>query len=122
MIFSRNLRERRTKMKLIWALIRPTKKKELEEALIKKGVMGITFEKVKCFGREEKMLLEPHELEHCKCELLVPDEWASWVIETIYEHTHTGTPGDGIIAVISVETVIDIVTGRKGEEVMREDS
>lgn len=104
-------------MKLIWAVIRPSRKKELEKLLLEKGVIGITFEKVKGFGKEETMLLEPHELEHCKCEIIVPDEWVDWVVNTIYEQTHTGTPGDGIIAIIPIDEVIDIVTGKKNEQI-----
>ncbi len=100
-------------MKLIWAIIRPSKRKEIEEILIEKGIKGITFEKVRGFGREGKMLMQPHELEHCKCKIIVPDEWVEWVGNTIFECCHTGSTGDGAIAVFPLDTVIDIVTGKK---------
>jgi len=40
----------------------------------------------------------------------------SKVVTTIQQHTRTGNPGDGKISVITVEEVVKIRTGQRGEK------
>jgi nitrogen regulatory protein P-II 1 len=50
-----------------------------------------------------------------KIEIIVPDELAEKVIETVARAAHTGRSGDGKIFVSGVTDVIKIRTGERGE-------
>jgi nitrogen regulatory protein PII len=108
-------------MKLVEAIIKPFKLEEVKEALTKIGVQGMTVEEVKGFGRQKghTELYRGAEysvdfLPKVKIEILVPDEKASQVIETIIAAASTGKIGDGKIFVSPVEEVIRIRTGERG--------
>jgi nitrogen regulatory protein P-II 1 len=50
-----------------------------------------------------------------KLEMVVPDEMAEKVVETIQRHAHTGNAGDGKIFVYRVDDVVRIRTGEHGD-------
>jgi nitrogen regulatory protein P-II 1 len=110
-------------MKMIETIIKPFKLDEVKEALTKIGVQGMTISEVKGFGRQKghTELYRGAEysvdfLPKVKIEVLVPEEKASQVIETIMKSARTGKIGDGKIFVISVEEAIRIRTGEKGAD------
>ena len=110
-------------MKKIEAIIKPFKLDEVKEALTKEGVQGMTISEVKGFGRQKghTELYRGAEyvvdfLPKIKLEVLVPDDRAAGVIQTIIEAAQTGKIGDGKIFVLSVEEVVRIRTGERGED------
>jgi nitrogen regulatory protein P-II 1 len=110
-------------MKMIETIIKPFKLDEVKEALTKIGVQGMTISEVKGFGRQKghTELYRGAEysvdfLPKVKIEVLVPEEKASQVIETIMKSARTGKIGDGKIFVTSVEEAIRIRTGEKGAD------
>lgn len=110
-------------MKLITAIIKPFKLDEVKDALNEIGVQGITVAEVKGFGRQKghTELYRGAEyvvdfLPKVKLEIVVKDDMAHKVIETIQNAAKTGRIGDGKIFVTSVEEVIRIRTGERGEE------
>ena len=110
-------------MKMVEAIVKPFKLDEIKESLTKSGVQGMTVEEVKGFGRQKghTELYRGAEysvdfLPKVKIEILVPDDKAATVVELITESARTGKIGDGKIFVTSIEEVIRIRTGEKGED------
>ena len=110
-------------MKLLTAIIKPFKLDEVKDALNEIGIQGITVTEVKGFGRQ-KVHTELYRgaeyvvdfLPKIKMEIVVRDEMVHKVIETIENAAKTGRIGDGKIFVTSVEEVVRIRTGERGEE------
>jgi nitrogen regulatory protein P-II 1 len=100
-------------------VIRPERLKPLEKRLMEMGVDGITVTKCKGYGEEAKYLFEPHFLPHAKVEIILPDDEVRGVIDAVISTVKTGSPGDGILAVLPVEDVVKIRTGESGEGVIK---
>ncbi len=110
-------------MKLLTAIIKPFKLDEVKDALNEIGIQGITVTEVKGFGRQKghTELYRGAEyvvdfLPKVKMEIVVKDDMVHKVIETIENAAKTGRIGDGKIFVTTVEEVVRIRTGEKGEE------
>ncbi|HME62117.1 MAG TPA: P-II family nitrogen regulator [Candidatus Binatia bacterium] len=110
-------------MKMVEAIVKPFKLDEVKEALTKAGVQGMTVEEVKGFGRQKghTELYRGAEysvdfLPKVRIQILVSDEKAAKVVEVITDNAKTGKIGDGKIFVTSVDEVIRIRTGEKGED------
>lgn len=110
-------------MKLLTAIIKPFKLDEVKDALNEIGIQGITVTEVKGFGRQKghTELYRGAEyvvdfLPKVKMEIVVKDELVPKVIETIENAAKTGRIGDGKIFVTTVEEVVRIRTGERGEE------
>jgi nitrogen regulatory protein PII len=110
-------------MKKIEAIIKPFKLDEVKNALTKIGVQGMTVSEVKGFGRQKGHTEVYRGAEYtidfvpkAKIELIVTDDLAAQVIETIERGAKTGKIGDGKIFVSSVEEIIRIRTGERGRD------
>src|SRR5512136_2517571 len=110
-------------MKKVEAIIKPFKLDEVKEALNEVGIQGITVSEVKGFGRQKGHTELYRGAEYVvdfipkiKMEIIVSDEIVSKVVETIQQAAKTGRIGDGKIFVTSVEDVIRIRTGERGED------
>jgi nitrogen regulatory protein P-II 1 len=109
-------------MKKIEAIIKPFKLDEVKDALNKIGIKGMTITEVKGFGRQKGHVevyrgteYEVNFLPKIKLEVVIPDSMIDTVISTIIEKAKTGNIGDGKIFLYSLEDVIRIRTGEKGE-------
>ncbi len=110
-------------MKKIEAIIKPFKLDEVKEALNEIGIKGITVSEVKGFGRQKghTELYRGTEyvvdfLPKIKLEIVVKEEMVATVVEAIVEAAKTGRIGDGKVFVLSVDEVVRIRTGERGEE------
>ena len=110
-------------MKKIEAIIKPFKLDEVKEALNEIGIKGITFSEVKGFGRQKghTELYRGTEyvvdfLPKIKMEIVVKEDMVAKVVETIVNAARTGRIGDGKVFVLSVDEVVRIRTGERGEE------
>jgi nitrogen regulatory protein PII len=108
-------------MKKVEAIIKPFKLDEVKEALSSIGVQGLTVSEVKGFGRQKghTELYRGAEyvvdfLPKVKLEIIVGDELAAQVVETIERAARTGRIGDGKIFVMPMEEVVRIRTGERG--------
>ena len=108
-------------MKKVEAIIKPFKLDEVKEALSSIGVQGLTVSQVKGFGRQKghTELYRGAEyvvdfLPKVKLEIIVSDELAAQVVETIERAARTGRIGDGKIFVMPMEEVVRIRTGERG--------
>jgi nitrogen regulatory protein P-II 1 len=109
-------------MKKIEAIIKPFKLDEVKDALNEIGIQGMTVIEVKGFGRQKGHTELYRGAEYVvdfipkiKIEVVTSDTLASKVVDAIEQSAKTGKIGDGKIFVYSIEDVIRIRTGERGE-------
>ncbi|MBV8970958.1 MAG: P-II family nitrogen regulator [Sphingomonadaceae bacterium] len=109
-------------MKLIIAIIKPFKLDEVREALTAAGVQGMTVSEVKGFGRQKGQTEIYRGAEYTtnmvpkiKLEVVVADDIATSVVETIQTTAHTGSIGDGKIFIADIAHAVRIRTGETNE-------
>jgi nitrogen regulatory protein P-II 1 len=109
-------------MKKIEAIIKPFKLDEVKEALADVGVLGLTVTEVKGFGRQKghTELYRGAEyvvdlLPKVKIEVVLSDEMVPKALEAIERSAKTGRIGDGKIFVSTIDEVVRIRTGERGE-------
>jgi nitrogen regulatory protein P-II 1 len=109
-------------VKTIEAVIRPSRLNPVKEALSALGVGGMTVTGVHGCGhqpaRSVHQLGATHTIDllaKTKLEVVVPDELVDPVISTICKTARTGSPGDGMVFVLPVESATRIRTGEVGE-------
>ena len=109
-------------MKKIEAVIKPFKLDEVKEALQELGVQGMTVLEAKGYGRQKghTELYRGAEyvidfLPKIKIEVVVGDDLAERVVETLVAAARTGRIGDGKIFVSDIADVIRIRTGETGQ-------
>ena len=107
----------------IEAVIKPFKLDEVKEALHEVGLQGITVVEAKGFGRQKghTELYRGAEyvvdfLPKVKIEIVIGDDLVDKAIDAIRRAAQTGRIGDGKIFVSSIEDVIRIRTGERGED------
>jgi nitrogen regulatory protein P-II 1 len=112
-------------LKKVEAIIKPFKLDEVKEALNEIGIQGITISEVKGFGRQKGHTELYRGAEYVvdfipkiKMEIIVSDDVVSKVVETIEQAAKTGRIGDGKIFVTTVEEVVRIRTGERGEDAL----
>ena len=109
-------------MKKVEAIIKPFKLDEVKDALNLIGINGMTVTEVKGFGRQKGHVevyrgaeYQVNFIPKVKIEVVIPDSIIDKVIATITDKAKTGNIGDGKIFIYSLEDVIRIRTGEKGE-------
>ena len=107
-------------MKLIKAIVRPSKVEEIKDALTRLNLAGMTITEVRGHGRQKghAAIYRGKEynvtlLPKVKIELVLPDEMVDETIKTIIETARTGEIGDGRVFVLPVEAGYNIRTGEK---------
>lgn len=112
-------------MKLVTAIIQPHKLTDVRNKLAEAGIVGMTVEEAKGFGRQQghtelyrgaeyKVEFRPK----VKIEAVVADDKAELAIEAIIDAANTGKIGDGKIFVSAVEQSIRIRTGEVGNDAL----
>lgn len=112
-------------MKKIEAIIKPFKLDDVKEALNEIGIQGMTITEVKGYGRQKghKEIYRGAEyvvdfVPKIKIEIIVKQERAEDVVNTICKASNTGKIGDGKIFVLPVDDVIRVRTGERGAEAL----
>ena len=110
-------------MKKIEAIIKPFKLDEVKDKLNEIGIHGITVSEVKGFGRQKghTELYRGAEyvvdfLPKVKLEIVVPDDMAEKVVDTLTKSAQTGRIGDGKIFIMNLEDAVRIRTGERGND------
>lgn len=109
----------------IESIIKPFRLTEVQDALVKMGVQGMTLTEVKGFGRQ-KGQAEMYRGTEYKVDfvpklmltVVVKDELVDNVMKAIKKAAFTGKIGDGKIFVTRVEEVMRIRTGETGPEAL----
>jgi nitrogen regulatory protein P-II 1 len=109
-------------MKKIEAVIRREKLVDVRRALVEAGFLGITVYEVLGRGRQKVLDLQFRGREYqvdllpkTKLEMLVDDGDVEKAIEVIVKTAATGRVGDGKLDVLSVDDIVRIRTGERGE-------
>ncbi|HET8740283.1 MAG TPA: P-II family nitrogen regulator [Acidimicrobiia bacterium] len=110
-------------MKLVTAIVRPSRVDVVKEALKAKGVLGMTLSDVNGFGRQfghtEIYRGTEYNVEFVpksKLEILCDDPAVAEIVDAIAEAARSDNVGDGKIWVIGVEEVVRIRTGERGTD------
>lgn len=101
------------KFRKVTAIIRPERLEAVEECLKKLAVPGISVTKVKGFGEYANFFKSDWLCQHVRIEVFIGVGQADEIAATIMEAAHTGREGDGIVAVLPVESVYHIRTKEK---------
>lgn len=110
-------------MKRIEAIIKPSKLDDVEAALGEIGVQGMTVSEVRGFGRtggkQEIYRGSAYVVDFVpkiKIDIVAGNDQVHQILETIRAAANTGKIGDGKIWVSSVDEVLRIRTGERGED------
>lgn len=112
-------------MKKIEAIVRHHKLDEVKEALVEKGIHGMTITEVRGFGRQKGHTEVYRGTEYkvdfipkIKVEVVVADDNFQQAAKAIVEAAKTGQVGDGKIFVHEIADTIRIRTGETGESTL----
>ena len=105
-------------MKLIIAVIKPSKLDAVLDAVTEAGASGLTVTEVRGYGRQRGKTevyrgaeYEIKLLPKVKLEIAVPDDIVEAVIEAIQRTANTNKIGDGKVFVLDLERALRIRTG-----------
>jgi nitrogen regulatory protein P-II 1 len=112
-------------MRLVTALVKPFKLDDVKEALTQLGLPGITITESKGFGRQrghtEVYRGAEYKVEFVpkvRIEVLIDDDEARRVADTIVEAARTGQIGDGKVWISPVDTIIRVRTGEMDHDAL----
>ena len=110
-------------MKMVTAIIKPFKLEDVKSALEEQGVNGLTVSEASGYGRQKGHTEVYRGAEYTvdlvpkvRVEVLVDDESADLVVDTIVTAAQTGRIGDGKVWVMPVEAVVRVRTGERGHD------
>ena len=112
-------------MKMIVAVIKPSRLDAVLDAVTEAGASGLTVTEVRGYGRQRGKTevyrgaeYEVKLLPKVKLEIAVPSNIADAVVEAISTTANTGKIGDGKVFVLDLEQALRIRTGdRDGEAI-----
>lgn len=109
----------------IEAIIKPFRLTEVQEALVRIGVQGMTVAEVKGFGRQKGHVEFYRGAEYrvdfvpkLLLMVVVPESLGEQVVDTIQKAAYTGKIGDGKIFVSRISDVMRIRTKETGPEAL----
>jgi nitrogen regulatory protein PII len=112
-------------MKMITAMIRPSKLDSVKDALVAIDIVGMTVTDARGFGRQKGQVeryrgteFKVDFISKLKVMIIIPDEKLEAALTAITTAAHTGEIGDGKIFVSPVEDAIRIRTGDRGAEAL----
>lgn len=110
-------------MKKIEAIVRHFKLEDVKNALVEKGISGMTITEVRGFGRQKGHTEMYRGTEYrvdfvpkVKIEVVVDDNRMQTAIDAIVKSAQTGQIGDGKLFVSSLEDCVRIRTGETGHD------
>lgn len=112
-------------MKMITAMVRPSRLDAVKNALVAIDVIGMTVDDVRGFGRQKGQVeryrgneFKVEFLPKSKIQTVVADDKVEAAVAAIREAALTGEIGDGKIFVTPVELAMRIRTGEAGDAVL----
>ena len=105
-------------MKMITAIIKPSRLDAVLEAVTEAGASGMTVTEVRGYGRQKGKTeiyrgaeYEVKLLPKVKLEIAVPNDMVDAVVEAVARTANTGKIGDGKVFVMDLEQALRIRTG-----------
>ena len=112
-------------MKLITAIIKPSKLDDVRDALSELGVQGMTVTEVKGYGRQKGHTeiyrgaeYTVHFVPKIRIEIAIADPQADQLVEAIQRTAKTGQIGDGKIFMWSLDHAVRIRTGETDDNAL----
>ena len=112
-------------MKLVTAVVKPFKLEEVKEALRGAGVQGMTVTEVRGFGRQRGHTEVYRGAEYqvdfvpkVRIEVVVSELDAARVVDAVVESASTGQIGDGKVWVTTIDEVVRVRTGERGDDAL----
>jgi nitrogen regulatory protein PII len=112
-------------MKLITAIVKPSKVDDIKRALQADGVHGMTVSETRGFGRQKGHTEIYRGAEYTvdfipkvRIEVLADDADCDHIVDLIVTTANSGSIGDGKLWVTPVETVVRIRTGERGSDAL----
>ena len=109
-------------MKLITAVIKPSRLDAVLDAVTEAGASGLTVTEVRGYGRQRGKTevyrgaeYEVRLLPKVKLEAAVPADIVDRVVEAIAKAANTGKIGDGKVFVVDLEQALRIRTGERDQ-------
>ncbi|KAF0186830.1 MAG: nitrogen regulatory protein P-II 2 [Hyphomonadaceae bacterium] len=109
-------------MKLVIAIIKPSRLDAVLDAASEAGVSGLTVTEVRGYGRQKGKTevyrgaeYEVKLLPKVKIEAVVNDDSVDRLVELVAAAANTGKIGDGKVFVLPVEAALRIRTGETGD-------
>jgi nitrogen regulatory protein P-II 1 len=110
-------------VKLVTATLKPFVLDDVKRALQKLGVLGLTVSEVRGYGRQKghTELYRGAEwaidfVPKVRVEVVADDAFAERVVEAVVGAARTGEIGDGKVWVTTVDSVIRVRTGERGND------
>ena len=110
-------------MKLISAIIKPSRLEAVLEAVTEAGASGLTVTEVRGYGRQKGQTevyrgaeYEVKLLPKVKLEIAAPSDIVDAIVEAIARSANTGKIGDGKVFIVDLETALRIRTGETGAQ------
>ena len=107
-------------MKMIIAVIKPSRLDAVLEAVTEAGASGLTVTEVRGYGRQKGKTevyrgaeYEVKLLPKVRLEIAVMDDIAQRVIDAVTKSANTGKIGDGKVFVLDLESALRIRTGER---------
>lgn len=108
-------------MKLVTAIVQPSRLDALKDALGRLGVLGMTVSDVQGYGRQQGRTEVYRGAEYAvdfvekvRVEVVVDDVAVGEVVDGIVRAARTGKVGDGKVWVTAVDSVVRVRTGETG--------
>jgi nitrogen regulatory protein P-II 2 len=108
-------------MKMIVAVIKPSRLDAVLDAVTEAGASGLTVTEVRGYGRQRGKTevyrgaeYEVKLLPKVKLEIAVPDDIAGAVVDAVSRSANSGKIGDGKVFVMDLEQALRIRTGELG--------
>ena len=112
-------------MKLITAIVKPSKVDDIKRALQADGVHGMTVSETRGFGRQKGHTEIYRGAEYtvdfipkARIEVLADDAECDHSVDLIVNTANTGSIGDGKLWVSPIDTVVRIRTGERGSDAL----
>ena len=110
-------------MKLVTAIVKPFKVADVRDALGSIGVRGLTVSDVQGYGRQgghtEVYRGAEYQIDFVpkiRLEVVVTDDMAATVVDTIVAAARTGKIGDGKVWVLTVDELVRVRTNERGDD------
>ena len=112
-------------MKLITAIVKPSRVDDIKQVLQSNGVQGMTVSEAQGFGRQKghKEVYRGAEyvvdlIPKVRIEILVDDSDLQRILDLVVSTANTGSIGDGKVWVTPVETVVRVRTNERGSDAL----
>jgi nitrogen regulatory protein P-II 1 len=110
-------------MKLVTAIVKPFVLEDVKGALEQLAVLGMTITEVQGYGRQKGHTEVYRGAEYSvdfvpkvKVEVVVDDAAEQSVVQAIVTAARTGKIGDGKVWVATVESIVRVRTGERGQD------